>query len=78
MNISYNIIQREATGDLNITENSQYNNVRADNVLVSEGVNVSMFGTISGKLSIGKGARVYLHGTLAGELDNRGGEFYRY
>lgn len=78
MNISYNIIQREATGDLNITENSQYNNVRADNVLVSEDVTVRMFGTISGKLSIGKGARVYLHGTLAGELDNRGGEFYRY
>lgn len=78
MNISYHIVQREATGDIHVTENSQYNNLRAENVSVSEGITVRLFGTISGKLAIGKGARVYLHGTLSGVLDNCGGEFYRY
>jgi acetyltransferase-like isoleucine patch superfamily enzyme len=78
MTINYHIIQQDTTGDIYVDENSQYNSVDADNVTVGAGVTVRLFGTIRKKLVIGKGARVYLHGSLAGELENQGGEFYKY
>lgn len=72
------IIEREITGDVRITESSQYNNMNADHVIVAEGITVRLFGVVHKKLTIGKGARVHLHGTMAGVVEDNGGELYKY
>lgn len=78
MSANYRIIEKKVTGDIHVHENSQYNNLHAETVTVEQDVTVRLFGSISNKLTIKKGARVYLHGSLAGTLDNLGGEFFKY
>jgi len=75
---NYKIIESEATGDILVNENSQYNNIKADRVTILENITARLFGTIKFKLTINKGARVYLHGSILGEVENQGGEFYKY
>lgn len=74
----HKIIESEITGDLLVDFNSQYNNINADNVIVSPRITVRFFGTIKKNLVIHEGARVYLHGTVLGKVENLGGEFYKY
>jgi len=75
---NYKIIESEATGDIVVEENSQFNNIKADRVTILENITARLFGTIKVKLSIYKGAKVYLHGNVLGEVENLGGEFYKY
>ena len=72
------IIEREITGTLTVTRDSQYNNLNAAIVIVEKNVTARLFGTISKQLVIKKGACVYLHGSIAGKIENEGGEFYPY
>ena len=72
------IIEREIEGNLIITLDSQYNNLKAEIVIVKENVIARLFGTVSKQLIIKKGARVYLHGSVAGQIDNDGGELFIY
>ncbi len=78
MKPEYKIIETKATGNIKVNGNSQYNHLNADTVTVEENVIARLFGTINTKLIIKKGARVYLHGTLRGELQNEGGELFKY
>ncbi|MGZ3864505.1 MAG: hypothetical protein ACXVPN_16435 [Bacteroidia bacterium] len=66
------IIENEATGDIYIEEDSQYNHLNADTVIVAENVHVRLFGTIHKLLVINKGAVVQLHGSVKGKLENHG------
>jgi hypothetical protein len=68
----YKIIETEATGEVHIMVDSQYNNIKASRVIVDEGVKARLFGTINEKLIIKKGARVNLHGTIKGTIENEG------
>ena len=72
------IIDREVVGELVITHDSQYNNLKADIVIVKENVTARLFGTVSKQLMIKKGARVYFHGSVAGKIENEGGELLIY
>lgn len=78
MSSNYKIIESETTGDVLVHENSQYNNIRADRVTILENTTARLFGTIKYKLTLQKGARVYLHGSVLGEVENMGGEFFKY
>jgi len=74
---NYKIIETETTGEVYIKTNSQYNNIRANKVVVAENIKVRLFGTVKELLVIKKGAQVYLHGKITGKLDNQG-ELYIY
>lgn len=78
MKPEYKILEHEVTGDVRITESSQYNNINANNVIVADGITVRLFGTVRGKMIIGKEARVYFHGSIPGLVENQGGELFKY
>lgn len=70
------IIGSQVTGDLTVVADAQYNNVFAENVIVSENVMVRFFGIIQNDLTVKNGATVYLHGRLNGKIINEGGVIY--
>jgi hypothetical protein len=72
------IINREIEGELIINLDSQYNNLKAEIVIVKENVTARLFGTISEQLVIKSGACVYLHGSITGNIENEGGELFIY
>jgi hypothetical protein len=74
----YTIIEKEVNGDVEISENSQFNNICADTVIVHENITARLFGTVKHKLIIKKGGRVYLHGNVVGTIENDGGELHKY
>lgn len=68
----YKVIETETKGEVHIKINSQYNNIRADKVIVAENIKVRLFGTINELLHIKKDAEVYVHGTIKGKIVNDG------
>jgi len=69
-------VSKQVTGDLSVNEDSQYNNIIAENVIVSENTLTRFYGLIKQSLHLKKGAIVYLHGKLNGKLINDGGTLY--
>ena len=69
-------INEEITGDVFIKRNTQYNDLKAENVIVYENVTTRIFGTITGLLTLKKGSIVYLHGIMYGSMHNEGGELH--
>lgn len=66
------IIDAETKGEVLIKIDSQYNNIKADKVIVAENIKARLFGTIKDLLVIKKGAKVILHGTIKGKIENQG------
>ena len=73
-----NVIETEVKGNIDVTTNSQYNNICADSVTVFENITARFFGIIKNKLVIKKGGRVYMHGKIVGSIENDGGELHKY
>lgn len=71
---NYKIITGKVTGDVVITVNSQFNDVSATCVILSNNVTARLYGTIKGKLVLNEGSLLILHGTLDADIINRGGE----
>lgn len=69
------IIDSLVTKELAINEDSQYNNLDADKVVVAENVVVRIFGTVK-DISLKKNSRIYIHGTIKGNVLNDGGEIH--
>ncbi|MGQ0827930.1 MAG: hypothetical protein ACT4ON_06010 [Bacteroidota bacterium] len=69
-------INEETTGDVFIKRNTQYNDLKANNVTVEENITTRIFGTIKGLLTLKKGSIVYLHGIIYGSMHNEGGELH--
>ena len=61
---------------MSIKEDSQYNNIIAQNLIVSECIMVRLYGLITQSLNMKKGVIAYLHGKLNGKLINEVGTFY--
>ena len=78
MSPDFKIIYEEINGNVDITANTQINNLRADKVVVSENVKARLFGTIKKTLVLKKGSVVILHGTIYGDVKNEGGELSLY
>jgi len=74
----YNVVEAEVNGDIDVTINSQFNNICADNVTVFENVTARFFGTIKKNLVIKKGSRGFIHGKISGSVENDGGELHKY
>jgi hypothetical protein len=67
----FKIIEAEVKGDIYIEINSQYNNVKADKVIVAESIQARLYGTVN-TLVIKLGAKVTLHGSVNGKTVNEG------
>jgi hypothetical protein len=72
----FKIVQTETSREVWIRENSQFNNIEADQVIVDSNVTARLFGTISKLVILKKGARLYLHGLIKGHIRNEGGEVF--
>ena len=71
------IVKVLVAGNLVVASDTQFNQVKADKVIISAYVSARMYGTI-GDLVLYKGARLYLHGNILGHVDNYGGELFIY
>ena len=72
------IINQEVNGDVLVKANTQFNHLNADTVIVEEGINTRIYGTIYKLLRIKKDAKVFLHGQLLGQLEEEGGRLYHF
>jgi hypothetical protein len=75
MSESFKIIPENITGDITVSEHSQFNKIGARNVEVKESVKARFFGTIE-NLKVNEGSRVWVHGSVTGKIDNRGGRIF--
>lgn len=69
------LISGEITGLIHIKEDSQYNSIKADMVILAENVTVRLFGDI-GDIILKKGSLVFVHGAVTGSIENRGGDIH--
>ncbi|MGZ4097740.1 MAG: hypothetical protein ACXVNM_02600 [Bacteroidia bacterium] len=75
---NFKVVDAETKGEVTITIDTQYNNIKATKVIITEDVTARLYGDIMEKLILKKGARLYLHGTVLGEIENEGGELYLF
>jgi hypothetical protein len=72
------IIDSLVTGDVNVTSDTQYNNMVAENVTINENITARIYGIIHNEITIAKDATLYLHGKHYGQLINHGGKVQMY
>ncbi len=72
------VVSIETTGNVHITENTQFNRLKANNVIVAEGVRARLFGFIKESIVLKKGSVVFMHGELQGKIENEGGEIFLF
>jgi hypothetical protein len=72
--INFKVISSPIVGDVHIKENTQFNSVEADTIIVSENVTARLFGTIKKLIVLKPGSKVLLHGRVHGDIKNEGGE----
>ena len=72
--VDFKIVSVKTVGNITISANTQFNNIQADKVTVSENTTARLYGTIKDSLVLKKNSKVYLHGTIKGEVVNEGGE----
>ena len=73
MSDKYKIIQK-ASGNVELTFDTQVNSLNADKVVVYENISARLFGDIHKLLVLKKGSQVFLHGRILGDVKNEGGE----
>lgn len=71
------LYQDPITGKIQIKENSQYNQIDAEHVIVHSNVTTRLYGNVK-DITLNEGARVYIHGIIKGNIENKGGEIHYY
>ncbi len=74
---TFKIIPEETHGFVKIRENSQFNNIKADRVVLTENVTARLFGSVH-DIVLHRGSRLFFHGTILGNVKNKGGEIVIY
>ncbi len=69
------LIHESVFGQVCIKENSQYNNIKADKVIIAENVTARLFGSVT-DIVLKKGSLIYFHGEISGNVQNEGGELH--
>jgi hypothetical protein len=69
------IVREETNGDVIVSENTQFNNIKADSVVIEENVKARLFGNVK-SLLLKKGACVYVHGSIEGKIESHEGELH--
>ncbi|MES2566882.1 MAG: hypothetical protein V4565_08445 [Bacteroidota bacterium] len=71
------LIPQQVTGLIHITENSQFNSIQCDKVVLEENITVRLFGKV-GDIVLKKGSLVFVHGIVTGDVENQGGIIHIY
>jgi len=71
------IVREKTNGDVIITEDTQYNHIVADSVIIEENVTARLFGEIN-TLILKKGSCLYMHGTILGKVINYEGDLHKF
>ncbi|MCD6019206.1 MAG: hypothetical protein K0S53_2327 [Bacteroidetes bacterium] len=69
------LIQQAITGLVHIKENSQFNSIQSNMVILEENITARLFGDI-GNIILKKGSSVYIHGIVTGSVENQGGAIH--
>ena len=69
------IIHDETHGVIKIKENSEFNNINAEKVIIGENITARLFGSIK-NIVLQKGSKLLLHGIISGSVQNNGGEIH--
>lgn len=70
---SLKLVTEDITGDITIAENSQYNNIQAEKVVLSHNVTARLYGTVV-DIVLFEGSVLNLHGAITGTVQNFGGK----
>ena len=70
------IIKKKVKGTIIVEQDTQYNDVDADDVIIENGVTARMYGNINGMLILKPSSRLFLHGIHFGDIENKGGEIH--
>lgn len=69
----FKIIPEETFGFVRIKENSQFNNIKAERVVLAENITARLFGSVN-DIVLNRGSRLFFHGKISGNVKNKGGE----
>lgn len=72
----FKVINAKVTGKVIVKENTQFNNIDAESVIVEKDIIARLYGNIQKLLILKKGAKIFLHGVLYGDVNNEGGEVH--
>ena len=72
----FKIITQKVTGKVIVKENTQFNDIDAESVIVEKNIIARLYGNIQNLLILKKGAKIFLHGVLYGNVNNEGGEVH--
>lgn len=72
---SLKVINEEVIGLVKIKENSQFNKLKAEKVVIDENITARIFGTAN-TIVLKKGAKLFFHGVILGGIKNNGGEIF--
>jgi hypothetical protein len=75
---NFKVITTPVSGEVHIKENSQFNKLEADTVVVNENITARLYGSVKKTLVLKPGSVVVLHGRLHGSIKNEGGEFQNF
>lgn len=75
MALEYKVFSSPVTGEIKITENSQYNEIQAEKVIVSPKVTARLYGNVK-DITLQKDSLLYMHGRILGNVINEGGEIH--
>jgi len=70
-----NLVQEEITGSLTITQNTQYNNVDADSIILEKNVTARIYGNTN-TVILKEGSVLYLHGKSPAKVENTRGTLH--
>lgn len=69
----FKIISDETFGYVRIRENSQFNNIQAERVIIEANVTARLFGRVN-DVVLNRGSKLFFHGSIVGNVKNKGGE----
>lgn len=71
------IVDEQITGDIFVTQDTQFNNIDANQITIAANVKVRLYGTAR-EVILRPGSSLYLHGKIYGNIHNEGGEVFTF
>ncbi len=72
----FKIINQKITGKVIVKENTQFNDIDAESIIVEKNIIARLYGNVQKLIILKKGAKIFLHGILYGNVNNEGGEIH--
>jgi hypothetical protein len=73
----FKVVEGQVNGNVHVTTDTQFNDIKAEQLVIEENVRVRLYGTINDVI-LKKGSCLYLHGKIFGKISNEGGEIFTF